>query len=219
MQTIETSKELLSFIEKSPSMFHSISTISSYLEKEGFLYVPEDTTWHLEKGKNYYTIRNHSSIIAFKIGEELSDYHFQICSSHSDSPTFKVKSVPELKGQGEYLKLDVEAYGGMIDSTWFDRPLSIAGRAFIKVGNTIQNKLLFIDKDLLLIPSVAIHFNREVNKGVALNRQVDLCPLFSCGKAKQGDFRKMIAQHLGINEEDLLAVDAFLVNRQKPVTV
>ena len=89
MQTIEISKELLSFIEKSPSMFHSVSTIASYLDEEGFMYVPEDTDWNLEKGKNYYTVRNHSSIIAFKIGKELSDYHFQICSSHSDSPTFK----------------------------------------------------------------------------------------------------------------------------------
>lgn len=217
MQTIEISKELLSFIEKSPSMFHSVSTIASYLDEEGFMYVPEDTNWNLEKGKNYYTVRNHSSIIAFKIGKELSDYHFQICSSHSDSPTFKVKSVPELKGPGEYLKLDVEAYGGMIDNTWMDRPLTIAGRAFVKEGNRVISKLLYIDKDLLLIPNVAIHFNRDVNKGVALNRQVDLCPLFSCGKAKEGDFRKMVARHLGVEEEQLLAVDAFLVNRQKPV--
>lgn len=217
MQTIEISKELLSFIEKSPSMFHSVSTIASYLDEEGFMYVPEDTDWNLEKGKNYYTIRNHSSIIAFKIGKELSDYHFQICSSHSDSPTFKVKSVPELKGPGEYLKLDVEAYGGMIDNTWMDRPLTIAGRAFVKEGNRVISKLLYIDKDLVLIPNVAIHFNREVNKGVALNRQVDLCPLFSCGKAKEGDFRKMIARYLGVEDDQLLAVDAFLVNRQKPV--
>lgn len=217
MDSKKVSQELLTFIENSPSMFHSIQTIRTYLDKAGFTYLPEEESWKIEKGKNYYTIRNHSSIIAFKVGKKLNDYHFQMCASHSDSPTFKIKSVPELKGQGEYLKLDVEAYGGMIDSTWFDRPLTVAGRALIQNKNKIENKLVYIDKDLLLIPNVAIHFNREVNKGVALNRQVDLCPLFSTGKCKEGDFRKMIAKHLGVKEENLLALDLFLVNRQKPV--
>lgn len=216
MNDIEVSKELLIFIQNSPSMFHSISSIQKYLDEAGFQYVPEETKWNLEKGKNYYTIRNHSSIIAFKVGEELNDYHFQMCAAHADSPTFKIKSVPELKGQGDYLKLDVEAYGGMIDSTWFDRPLTVAGRALVRKENTIKNELVFIDKDLVLIPNVAIHFNREVNKGVALNRQVDLCPLLSCGEAKQGDFRKMIAEHLNVEESDLLGLDLFLVNRQRP---
>lgn len=216
MNDKEISQELLTFIQNSPSMFHSISSIQKYLDEAGFIYLPEETKWNLEKGKNYYTIRNHSSIIAFKVGAELDDYHFQMCAAHADSPTFKIKSVPELKGQGEYLRLDVEAYGGMIDSTWFDRPLTVAGRALVKKDNTIKNELVYIDKDLLLIPNVAIHFNREVNKGVALNRQVDLCPLVSCGEAKQGDFRKMIAEHLNVEEKDLLALDLFLVNRQRP---
>lgn len=216
MQAKEAARELFEFIEHSPSMFHSVSAISSYLEKENFLYLPEDSVWNVEPGKNYYTIRNHSSIIAFKVGKDLQDYHFQIASSHSDSPTFKVKSVPELKGQGDYLKLDVEAYGGMIDNTWFDRPLTVAGRALVQSGNTLENRLFYIDKDLLLIPNVAIHFNRDINKGVALNRQIDLCPLFSDGKAKQGDFRNTIAHHLGVKQEDILGLDAFLVNRQRP---
>lgn len=216
MNSKEVSNELLTFIQNSPSMFHSISSIQKYLDDSNFTYLPEGTSWPLEKGKNYYTIRNHSSIIAFKIGNTLDDYHFQMCASHSDSPTFKVKSVPELKGQGDYLKLDVEAYGGMIDSTWFDRPLTVAGRALVRNRNTIENKLVYIDKDLLLIPNVAIHFNREINKGYAYNRQVDLCPLFSCGKAKEGDFRKMIAEHLNVSVDDLLGTDLFLVNRQRP---
>lgn len=216
MNDIEISQELLTFIQNSPSMFHSISSIQKYLDEADFIYLPEEEKWNIEKGKNYYTIRNHSSIIAFKVGEELNDYHFQMCAAHADSPTFKIKSVPELKGQGEYLKLDVEAYGGMIDSTWFDRPLTVAGRALVQKDNTIKNELVYIDKDLVLIPNVAIHFNREVNKGVALNRQVDLCPLVSCGEAKQGDFRKMIAEHLGVEEKDLLGLDLFLVNRQRP---
>ncbi len=216
MNAKEISQELLSFIQDSPSMFHSISSIQKYLDDAGFTYLPEGSSWNLEKGNQYYTIRNHSSLIAFKIGETLDDYHFQMCASHSDSPTFKVKTVPELKGQGEYLKLDVEAYGGMIDSTWFDRPLSVAGRALVRNGNTIKNKLIYIDKDLLLIPNVAIHFNRDVNKGVPTNRQIDLCPLFSAGKAKEGDFKKMIAEHLNVSVDQLLGFDLFLVNRQRP---
>lgn len=216
MNAKEISQELLTFIQQSPSMFHSISSIRKYLDNANFKYLPENASWDLEKGNHYYTIRNHSSLIAFKVGQTLDDYHFQMCASHSDSPTFKVKTVPELKGQGEYLKLDVEAYGGMIDSTWFDRPLSVAGRAFVREENTIKNKLVYIDKDLLLIPNVAIHFNREVNKGVPTNRQIDLCPLFSSGKAKVGDFKKMIAEHLNVCVDNLLGFDLFLVNRQRP---
>ncbi len=209
--------DLLDFIQHSPSMFHSISSIQKKLDQNDFIYLREDENWNLEKGKNYYTIRNHSSMIAFKLGETLDDYHYQMCASHSDSPTFKIKTVPELKGQGEYLKLDVEAYGGMIDSTWFDKPLTVAGRALVRTSNGLENKLVYIDKDILLIPSLAIHMNREVNKGVALNRQVDLCPLVSTGELKQGDFRKYIASKLNVELEDLLGLDLFLVNRQKPV--
>lgn len=210
-------EDLFQFIQTSPSMFHSIQSIRNRLEENGFEYLPEEISWNLEKGKSYYTIRNHSSIIAFKVGETLDDYHFQMCASHSDSPTFKIKTVPELKGQGDYLKLDVEAYGGMIDSTWFDKPLTVAGRALVKTGNGIENKLVYVDQDILLIPSLAIHMNREVNKGVALNRQVDLCPLVSCGEVQVGDFRKYIAEYLNVETDDLLGLDLFLVNRQKPV--
>ena len=210
-------EDLFHFIQTSPSMFHSIQSIRNQLDENGFTYLREETSWNLEKGKSYYTIRNHSSIIAFKVGETLDDYHFQMCASHSDSPTFKIKTVPELKGQGDYLKLDVEAYGGMIDSTWFDKPLTVAGRALVKTTNGIENKLVYVDQDILLIPSLAIHMNREVNKGVALNRQVDLCPLVSCGEVQVGDFRKYIAEYLNVEADALLGLDLFLVNRQKPV--
>ena len=137
-----------------------------------------------------------------------------MCASHSDSPTYKIKSVPELNGPGEYLRLDVEAYGGMIDNTWFDRPLTVAGRVLVKDGQGVSARLLYIDKDLLIIPNVAIHFNREVNNGYKYNRQVDLCPLFSAGELKKGAFDAMIAKELGVAAEDILGKDLFLVNRQ-----
>ena len=211
---MNAAKELLTFIENSPSMFHSIETIKGMLDEAGFTYLPERTCWDVKQGGTYYTIRNHSSIIAFRVGKELGDYHFQMCASHSDSPTYKIKNVPELNGPGEYLRLDVEAYGGMIDSTWFDRPLTVAGRVLVKDGQGVSARLLYIDKDLFIIPNVAIHFNREVNNGYKYNRQVDLCPLFSAGALKKGAFDAMIAKELGVAAEDILGKDLFLVNRQ-----
>ncbi|MDD7281318.1 MAG: M18 family aminopeptidase [Erysipelotrichaceae bacterium] len=217
MNTIEISNELFSFIQNSPSMFHTVSTVSEYLQEAGFTYLPEGKQWNINKGGCYYTTRNHSSVIAFKIGDTLDDYHFQLAASHGDSPTYKIKSVPELEGPNEYLRLDVEAYGGMIDSTWFDRPLTVAGRVLVQNGNKVENRLLYIDKDILMIPNVAIHFNREINNGYSYNRQIDLCPIFSCGELKKGDFDKMVAEELGVEVSQILGKDLFLVNRCQPV--
>ena len=160
MDYINDSKELIQFIESSPSMFHSVKTIREMLEKEGFTYLPESSEWKIEKGGKYYAVRNHSSIIAFKVGDRLGNYSFRMSASHSDSPTFKVKNVPEINGPGEYLRLDTEGYGGMIDSTWFDRPLTLAGRVLVEENGKVEARLLYIDKDILIIPNVAIHFNR-----------------------------------------------------------
>ena len=212
---VEASRELVDFIGRSPSMFHTIATVRAYLDEKGFAFLPEGEPWSVERGGSYYTVRNGSSIVAFTVGTELDDYHFQIAASHSDSPTYKVKSVPELEGPGEYLRLDVEGYGGMIDNTWLDRPLSVAGRVLVREGSHIQSRLLYIDRDILVIPNVSIHMNRDVNKGIELNRQVDLCPLFSAGRLKRGAFDAMVAQELGVEPEQVIAKDLFLVNRQE----
>lgn len=215
MNNIQISQELLTFIDSSKSMFHSVDTMKKYFDKAGYTFLPESTKWEIKKGGNYYTTRNNSSILAFQVGELLDDYHFQITASHSDSPTYKVKAVPELEGPFEFLRLNVEGYGGMIDSSWFDRPLSIAGRVLIRENGKIVNKLFNIDKDILMIPNVAIHLNREVNNGYAYNKQVDLLPLFSAGELKKGDFDKMVADELGVKVEDVISKDLFLVNRQR----
>lgn len=122
---IEASNDLIDFIEACPSMFHTAATIMAELDEAGFTYLPENAAWDIEPGGRYYTQRNTSSVVAFKVGEDLAatwgedgvagDYHFQLTASHSDSPTFKVKAVPELDGAGETLRLNTEAYGGMID--------------------------------------------------------------------------------------------------------
>lgn len=215
MNHLELSQELLDFIKDSPSMFHSIATVKRYLDNAGYTYLPEGAPFKMEKGGHYYSIRNNSSLIAWQIGEELDDYHFQMTAAHSDSPTYKVKTAAELAGPGDYIRLNVEAYGGMIDSTWFDKPLSVAGRVLVRTDKGMESKLLYIDKDILLIPNVAIHFNRQVNDGYTYNRQVDLLPLFSAGQLKKGSFDEVVAESLNVKKEDILARDLFLVNRQE----
>ena len=175
----EASEELLSFIKKSPSCFHAVATISEQLKAEGFQELKECEAWNLQPQGKYFTTRNNSSVIAFTIGKELDDYHFQITASHSDSPTFKIKEKAELKGKGGYVQLNTEGYGGMICATWMDRPLSIAGRVLVKEGNRLVTRLIDLDRDLVLIPNVAIHMQRDVNDGMAFNKQVDMLPLLS----------------------------------------
>ena len=212
----ETAKELLSFIQKSPSCFHAVDTMKAMLKEAGYEELRECEAWKLVKGGKYMTTRNGSSLIAFQIGKEVSDYHYQVTSSHSDSPTFKVKEVAELKGKGGYLQLNTEGYGGMLCATWMDRPLSLAGRVLVKEGNSFESRLLSFDQDLVLIPNVAIHMNREINKGMNYNNQVDMLPLFSAGECKEGDYDEMIAQKLGIQKDQIFGSDLYLVNRCAP---
>lgn len=207
--------DFLQFIEKSPSAFHAVNNLVSMVESNGFIQLKENHKWNIEKGKSYYVVRNNSSIIAFHVGKELNHYHFQIASSHSDSPTFKVKEMAELEGKGGYLKLNVEGYGGMICSSWFDKPLSIAGRVLIKENNKVVSKLVHYEKDILMIPNMPIHFNRDVNNGYKYNVQIDMAPLFSAGALKKGSFNAMLASLLNVEEDAILGKDIFLCNHQK----
>ena len=212
---MDINEELLDFLYRSPTAFHAVDSARTMLDAAGFIYLPEAEAWQLTPGGSYYTTRNGSSIIAFRLGEFSESCSFRIAASHSDSPMFKLKSSPELKGPEPYLRLNVEAYGGMIDSTWFDRPLAIAGRVFVRNGDQVESRLFATENNAVLIPNLAIHFNREINSGYAYNRQVDLCPLFSAGKLKSGDFDRMIAEAVGVRAEDLLAKDLYVVNRQR----
>ena len=208
-------KDLMDFLDSSVTMFHAINECEKVLQKSGFTYLPENEKWNINKGK-YYTKRNSSSLIAFDIAE--GDYHFQISAAHSDSPTFKLKDRPVIEANG-YLKLNVEGYGGMINATWLDKPLTLAGRVIVNTDKGIETRLLHIDRDLLIIPNVPIHFNREINKGFAFNNQVDMLPIFSAGNLKEDDFDNMIAKELGIEPEAILAKDLYLVNRQKAAII
>ena len=213
---VNAAQDMIEFVSECPSMFHTAAAVRARLDAAGFTYLPEGEPWRAEPGGAYYTTRNNSSIIAFKVGGKLDDYHFQLTAAHSDSPTYKVKAVPELAGPGEYVRLNVEAYGGVMDHTWFDKPLSVAGRVLVRNGACVESRLFAPDADVLLIPRVPIHLDHQANSGFAPNRAVDVCPLFSAGKLKRGAFDAMVAQELGVAPETVLARDLFLVNRQQP---
>lgn len=210
---IQHVEELFQFIENSPSCFHAIETIRKKLNAEGFIELVEGRSWQIEKGKKYYVTRNLSSIIAFKIPE--NDFkNFHIVASHSDSPTFKIKENAEIEVNNKYVKLNTEKYGGMICSTWFDRPLSIAGRILVKEGKLVKTHLVNIDKDLVIIPNLAIHMNRAVNDGYKYNAQIDMLPLYGDNTSK-GSLMKTVAQSVGVEEDSILGTDLFLYNRMR----
>lgn len=212
----ETAKELVSFIKQSPTCFHAVANMKAQLEQNGYEELLEGKNWNIIPGGKYYVTRNQSSIIALQIGTKLDHYSFNVAASHSDSPTFKVKENAELEVRGKYTQLNTEGYGGMLCATWFDRPLSLAGRVLVKEGDQFVSKLLKIDRDLLMIPNVAIHMNRAVNDGFAYNKQVDLLPLFGGSETSKGDYKKLIAEELNVKEEDIYGMDVFLYNRNEP---
>ncbi len=212
----KVSEELVSFIKKSPTAFHAINNMANRLKENGYEELLEGKCWEVKAGGKYFVIRNNSSIIALNIGTKLDNYSFNVAASHSDAPTFKVKENAEIEVKGKYTKLNTEGYGGMLCATWFDRPLSIAGRALVKEGDAYVTKLVDIDKDLVMIPNVAIHMNRQVNDGYAYNKQVDMLPLFGGSDCEKGDFNKLIAENLNVDQKDIYGSDLYLYNRMAP---
>ncbi|QSX05789.1 M18 family aminopeptidase [Sedimentibacter sp. zth1] len=210
------SKELLNFIEKSHSCFHAIEEIKEELNKNGFIELLESKSWNLIKGKKYYVTRNASSIIAFDIGENLDNYSFNMVASHSDSPTFKIKDNFEIEVSSKYIQLNTEKYGGMLCSTWFDRPLSVAGRVVIKENNKLVTKFVDVDRDLVLIPNVAIHMNRDANSGMKYNEQIDMLPLYGTSDNGKGNFLDVVSETINVKKEDIVSSDLFLYNRMQP---
>ena len=210
----EEIQELLSFVDKNPTAFHTTASIREILLKEGFTELLESRKWDLTPGEGYFVCRNGSSVIAFRLGTDLKDYSFNVAAAHTDSPCFKIKENAELHMGQKYTRLNTEGYGGMICSTWMDRPLSVAGRVLIKENNAITSRLLTLDRDLLMIPSVAIHMDREVNDRASYNKQVDMLPLLG-GVAEEGVLKKLIAAELQVAEEQILGSDLFLCIREK----
>ena len=208
---IETTKDLIRFIEKSPTAFQCVDTVAAMLEDAGFSMLSAGTPWTLEAGKGYYTTVNRSALIAFRM-PLVTPTAFRVTASHSDSPTFALKYEYESESCGHYMRLNTERYGGMILSSWLDRPLSLAGRIIVKDGDSFTTKTVKVDKDLLMIPNVAIHQNRTVNEGYKYNPAVDLMPLFG-GKDAKGKLKAIVAETAGVDPADILSMDLYLYCR------
>ena len=200
---MDTVQKLFRFLDESPTCYHAAANAKAALTAAGAVELRESEQWKLEKGTLYVVERGDSALVAFRVPE--GPFHgFLMAAAHSDSPTFKVRETAEAASAGNTLRLSV------------DRPLSVAGRVMIRQGDRLVSRLVNIDRDLLVIPGVAIHMDRSVNKGAELNPAVDLLPLLGCGK-EPGAFRKLIAEAAGVREEHLLSTELFLYPRTKAV--
>lgn len=207
-------ESLFDFLEAGVSRFHSVAHAAQVLENAGFLPLEETRPWGLlSPGQGYYVTRNGSSLAAFRLPQQLEGV--RLVASHGDSPTFQVKGTFPA-GCG-VTRLEVEGYGGMILPSWLDRPLSVAGRAMVAQGKEIQSRLVYLDRDLLVIPNLCPHFDRESAAGRKLNPQVDLQPLF--GGKEAPSLPALAARELGVDPEEILSLELTLVTRQKPVVL
>ena len=204
---MDKTEKLFEFIKKSPSPYHATEAIRSELLANGFTEISERDTAAFSDGGKHFVIRD-SSIIAFSGSSR--DSGFMICAAHNDSPTFKVKNT---RGE-KYTSLAVEPYGGLIYYSWLDRPLSIAGRAAVVADNGIEIRLVNIDRDIAVIPSVAIHMNRTVNDGVKLSPAKDMLPIIAADRC--GTLSDIIAEHLGVATDEVISHDLYLYLRESP---
>ncbi|EKE22967.1 MAG: hypothetical protein ACD_6C00658G0003 [uncultured bacterium] len=219
--TIDFAQQLLDFCYASPTAFHAVATTRELLEKNKFVQLNESTSWKLKSGGKYYLIRNDSALIAFVAGSAaVSEQGFRIVGAHTDSPGFRIKPAPEMLAENSYLKLNTEVYGGPILTTWFDRPLAIAGRVALKSKNPMQPqiRLLNIRRPVCIIPNIAIHMNPDANTGFAPNKQTDTLPLLGIITQKLEEknyLARLIASELRVKEHEILDFDLFLYEYER----
>ena len=207
--------DLMSFMDASPVNFLAVETIRRRLENADFERLDQSEAWHIEPGGKYYVTKNDSAIFAFVAGNGMPYDGFRIISAHSDSPGFRIKPACEIAAAGKVLKLNTEVYGGPILYTWFDRPLSIAGRVIVRSNDPLhpERHLVKFGRPLLTIPHLAIHFNRAVNDGNPLSKQKDMLPVIALinDTAECNDYLlDMVADQLGIDKSDILDFDLSL---------
>ena len=207
-------EKLFEYIKSSPTAFHACEESAKALLDAGYTELCEGETWGLADGGKYFVRRNGSSLIAFRAPENCAN-GFMITASHSDSPCLKIKD-NETLSDSNYTRISVEVYGGPIYSTWLDRPLAVAGRISVKSEKGVEVKLVDTKAPCVVIPNVAIHMNREINRGFNFNQSVDLIPLFE-GVSPQKSFKGMIAELAEVDEKDIIASDLFVYNCQDGV--
>ena len=204
-------EELFRFLDAGVSAFHSTAAASAILEAEGYVNCPESAAWELAPGGKYYTTRNGSAVLAWRMPKgELTGWH--AAASHSDSPTWRIKQFDT--EDKVFAKAEVEGYGGMIMPSWLDRPLTVAGRLLVRTESGIESRLVCPDRALACIPNLCIHFSRDLNNGMKYNPQVDLQPIFG---GKGGNLKEVLAAEAGVKAEDILDADLVLATCEKAV--
>lgn len=217
--------ELIDFLYDSPSACHGVKATQKILDENGFIEIKEADKWDLQAKGKYYVIKNDSALIAFEVGTgDIEETGFRLIGAHTDVPGFRIKPNPQMISEGKYVKLNTEVYGGPILHTWFDRPLSIAGKVSLKGVSPLkpETRLVNINKPLLIIPSLAIHMNREVNEGFKINRQVDTLPLLGLinDKLEKEDYlMNILAEELQVNKEDILNFELGLYEYEKGILI
>ena len=204
--------DFLDFAVQAPTAFHAAAQWAGQLDAAGFEELKETERWAVRPGGRYYTVRNDSAMIAFRVPKK-GFAPFRIGAAHGDSPAFRLKEHFEDASE-DYIRLSTEKYGGMIMYSWMDRPLSVAGRLAVREGNTAVTRLVKLERDVALIPSVPIHFNRKVNEGYAFQPQTDMAALYGEG-GKPGGLMAELAEAAGVRQEDVLSHDLFLCSRQR----
>jgi len=208
-------EKLFDYIAVCPTAFHTCAHSADMLRESGYTELCEAQRWEIVSGGKYFVTRNGSSLIAFRVpAGEIAG--FMMTAAHGDSPAFKIKENAELS-DGNYLRLSVEKYGGMLCAPWLDRPLSVAGRVLVSEGDKLSVKLVDLKDPCAIIPNVAIHMNRNANDGMSYNAAVDMLPVWM--SSEKGSFRAAVAKAAGVAEDAIVTGDLFLYDPQKGVTL
>lgn len=210
-------QRLIDFLNDSPVNFLAVRNVARVLDAAGYERIDMgDAMPEMKAGKQFYTMKNDSSLFAFEIGAKpLAEVGMHIITAHSDSPTFRIKPNAEIACQGGIVKLNTEAYGGSILNTWLDRPLSIAGRVIVRGKDAMhpESRLLHVKRQLLMIPNLAVHLNKQVNEGMKLSKQKDMLPILGIitdELEKENMLLSIVAKEVGVAIEDILDFDLYL---------
>ncbi len=219
MKENQVMKKLIQLIEKGTSPYHATANVVQQFRDGGYEPLFLNRPWKLQRGGRYYTVVQESTLIAFSVGEPTDAGMFRIAGAHTDFPGLRLKQNPEIVKNG-YAQLNVEVYGGAILNTWLDRPLSVAGRVALRSNDVFRPATRLVDfkKPFLVIPNLAIHMNREINKGVELNRQKEMLPVAGIrgDEMTEGYFRRLLAERLSVEEEEILDYELGLYNCDRP---
>ncbi len=218
---LEFAQDLIDYIYDSPTAFHAVAKVKEDLSIAGFVEIKQEEKWNLKKGGKYFVTKNDSALTAFVVGKgEIEEKGFKIIAAHTDSPSFRIKPSPEMIVDNTYVRLNTEVYGGPILNTWMDRPLAIAGRVTLRSKNILypETRLVNINKPIMIIPNLAIHMNRDVNKGIELNKQKDTLPLLAMVSSeleKDNYLMSAVASELSVEKEQIIDFDLFLYEYEK----